>query len=145
MTGIEIVESPITPDLIRKVEAIYARVPRMRNCNRRCRASCGPIDMFRVEFRRIAEALGFEPPAHTPSGDCPMLDATGSCKVYEIRPLICRLWGAVDTPGMRCAFGCEPERWLSKAEADGLLREMAKLSRPMFRNAEAILGLTGRA
>lgn len=36
--------------------------------------------------------------------DCPALVAD-RCSVYEDRPLICRLWGAVES--MPCPHGCE--------------------------------------
>src|SRR2546429_6087610 len=31
----------------------------------------------------------------------------GRCTVYEVRPMICRLWGMVE--GMQCPHGCVPE------------------------------------
>ena len=36
--------------------------------------------------------------------DCPAL-VDGRCSVYEHRPLICRLWGAVES--LPCPHGCE--------------------------------------
>ena len=55
-----------------------------------------------------------------------MLTAEGRCSVYSIRPLICRIWGAAE--GIPCVFGCQPERLLSKEEADVLMREVQALS-----------------
>lgn len=46
---------------------------------------------------------------------CALLRRDGACSVYVDRPLICRLWGVVET--MPCPFGCRPERWLSEQEA----------------------------
>jgi len=51
-------------------------------------------------------------------GNCRFLVPTlGSCRIYNLRPMICRLWGTVNHPYMRCRFGCVPERWVTPAEA----------------------------
>ena len=53
---------------------------------------------------------------------CPYLErATGLCEGYEARPLICRLRGVAVT--LRCANGCEPERWFSAVEVEALRDE----------------------
>ncbi|MDP3767828.1 MAG: hypothetical protein Q8S13_07420, partial [Dehalococcoidia bacterium] len=76
------------------VDALYARLPTIA-CRRRCQESCGPVLMSRGEWARITERLGY-----TPEGDaslrCPML-VGNHCNVYAIRPLICRLWGLVES------------------------------------------------
>jgi Fe-S-cluster containining protein len=102
-------------------ETVYAKVPRLA-CQRRCQRSCVPISMTPFERARISTLTGRVP--WTPSGHaaCSLLDATGACGVYAVRPLICRLWGVVET--MRCPVGCQPERWLTEAEAESLYREL---------------------
>lgn len=40
------------------------------------------------------------------------------CSIYAIRPLLCRLYGLVEA--MPCAFGCTPERQLTREEEQGL-------------------------
>jgi Fe-S-cluster containining protein len=50
-----------------------------------------------------------------------LLPFTGKCLAYSIRPLVCRLWGVIDVPGMRCPFGCIPERWVSMTEYSELI------------------------
>jgi hypothetical protein len=44
----------------------------------------------------------------------------GRCAIYDDRPLVCRLWGAI--PTMRCPFGCEPP--LTDEEGRALMRLM---------------------
>lgn len=94
------------------LERIYRSVPTVQ-CRGLCARSCGPIDMSVEERRRIADrGVTIEPPtiallAIHDGGepmDCPALVA-GRCSVYEDRPLICRLWGAVES--MPCPHGCE--------------------------------------
>lgn len=110
------------------------------DCGRdRHQSCCGPIACSVVEARLLEEYLGTQSPwidlgagnvhmdptaltLHT----CPHLSWNGRCQSYAVRPLICRLWGAVQR--MRCPWGCQPERWLSDDEAGWLLAEAARRS-----------------
>lgn len=93
------------------LERIYRAVPTV-NCRGLCAESCGPIDMAPAERARITD-LGVTIPepvdaldaiAAGGSPDCPAL-TDSRCSVYVDRPLICRLWGAVES--MPCPHGCE--------------------------------------
>lgn len=65
-----------------------------------------------------------------PNGDCQFLmPVIGTCRVYARRPLICRLWGMVNHPLMRCPHGCVPERWLTYEESQTLLRKVLEIQR----------------
>lgn len=79
--------------------------------------------MSRGEFERIAARSEVSSPDDfwRPELSCPLLDGA-VCSVYVVRPLICRLWGLV--PSMRCHFGCEPERWLTDAQAAQFMRRV---------------------
>lgn len=88
----------------RKVRALWEMVPKIE-CKGLCSNSCGPIDMSDVERRLISEQ-GLEIPGMT-CLTCPALDFAGRCRVYDIRPMICRLWGVTET--MKCPHGCVPE------------------------------------
>lgn len=107
---------------------VYARIPAIA-CQGKCQKSCGPIAMARAEW----EALGRPRPAEVgeivflPGKDnltCHLLTKDGRCGQYENRPLICRLWGVTD--GMRCPWGCTPERVVSKKEARAMLMEVLR-------------------
>lgn len=103
---------------------IYANLPRLE-CKGLCSRSCGPIN-FSLKERAAMEAnLGHSIGVVSEDFTCPAL-IYGQCSVYENRPLICRLWGAVEE--MRCPFGCVPERWLTKEEQGALLEQIAPLS-----------------
>lgn len=44
------------------------------------------------------------------------LTAFGTCRIYRLRPVICRLWGVADA--LRCLHGCRPaDGWISDAQA----------------------------
>lgn len=106
------------------LEGLYALVPDI-DCRGRCANSCGPIDMSIAERQRI-RSLGKEIPRWTQENairwanqerlDCPALGAFRQCTVYDVRPLICRLWGV--TEGMPCVWGCKPKAgYLSDEDA----------------------------
>lgn len=87
--------------------------------------------MSGAEWDRVVDVIGIEP-RPTPDQErrlrCPMLDeARGLCSIYEQRPLICRLFGLVE--GMRCPYGCIPDRWLTDAEAYELMTEADNVGR----------------
>jgi Fe-S-cluster containining protein len=90
------------------LDAIYAELPAIE-CRGQCHDSCCNIDMTGTERQRIADA-GVSIPRrtiHDTPRPCPALTILNRCAVYEVRPLICRLWGL--TRVMRCSYGCVPE------------------------------------
>lgn len=107
---------------LRKIDEIYRQLPTIQ-CQGKCSESCGPILMSDAEEKRIVDAVGHEPD-FGPDLKCNLLQCN-RCSVYEIRPLICRLWGLVKA--MRCPFGCVPDRWLPEEESRRLLKENGEL------------------
>jgi Fe-S-cluster containining protein len=91
---------------------LYAQIPDVQ-CKGLCQEACGPIDMHPYERARIRQA-GVQIPAPEKAlaqlvigGDytCPAL-VDGGCSVYDLRPIICRAWGASEA--MPCDHGCRP-------------------------------------
>lgn len=121
---------------IQSIRAIYATIPEV-HCKGICGADyCGPIMMSRLEWRvlkeRFPEIESKPVPGlgHVLEGACalcPLLAEDGSCRAYDIRPLICRLFGAVNVQGMICRHGCQPDRWLSHYESAQLLDKIRLL------------------
>lgn len=110
---------------------VYAQVPTI-DCKGRCQASCGLAPMTRFEHLAMGEPDMPDPfQVLTDPGDCPacpLLTPEGRCSLYGQRPLICRLWGVVDNPIMRCPWGCQPSRYLSDKEARALLAKALEIS-----------------
>lgn len=100
----------------RQLDELYARLPKLE-CQGHCHDSCGPIDMSVRERARIVERAR-KPITCGPGAGCSMLTADRRCSVYDIRPMICRLWGLVE--GLRCPYGCRPDGGLLPNQ-DGLL------------------------
>ena len=114
-----------------RIEALYAQVPPIPDCKGRCWISCGPADIFPWERRRLAAAghkITPDATARLAIRDfwCEALGPDGKCMAYPIRPLICRLWGAVEW--LSCPHSCQPEGgWMPDADAIRLLYEMTRL------------------
>lgn len=90
-----------------QLDELYAELPELE-CRGACWDSCGRIAMTDLEHRRT-EAAGV-PIEDGKLSDlpavCPALTMLHQCSIYEVRPLICRLWGL--TESMPCTFGCRP-------------------------------------
>jgi len=96
------------------LDALYRQLPEI-TCKGDCADSCTAIGMTACERSRIRAKTGIAIPNHAPRGYvnkelqapvCPALTPTGQCAVYNLRPMICRLWGL--TREMQCSYGCEP-------------------------------------
>lgn len=96
-------------DRLQQVQQIYADLPDLE-CKGLCRTWCtGGIATTQVEADRLAErGVQLLPLTEGDSGKpCTALTPLGYCKVYQDRPLICRLWGTVEN--MACPHGCVPK------------------------------------
>src|SRR5271166_6136601 len=102
------------------LDAIYAELPSI-NCKGDCHTTCGVIALTRLEELRL-RATSRSP--HADGFTCSILDRSNRCKAYEKRPAICRLFGLIDDPRMKCPYGCEPERVLTPAEGDVFLHRI---------------------
>lgn len=107
-----------------KVQEIYALVPDVE-CKGLCVQACGPILMSRIEQQIIESEYGTLPEPSGPRLTCSKL-VDGRCSIYQNRPLVCRLFGAVG--GMPCPYGCKPKGGrMSDMIARRLIRRMAEL------------------
>lgn len=138
----------MSPD--EELDALYAELPKI-DCQGHCHTACGPIDMSTAERKRIRLTYGVNIPVGSalrdgPS-DCVALTWSKQCSVYDVRPLICRIYGL--TKGLPCAYGCRPDRWLSEREFFEFLaraydisgeKEMARTARMAAdpKNADAL-------
>lgn len=111
------------PDL-RALDALYAELPSVE-CNGLCSEACHYIGMTKVERERIMAAGG--PEIQIWQGPCPALSIMGRCTVYENRPAICRMFGVVED--LRCPYGCEPERFMTREEARDFMTRLYLLVR----------------
>jgi hypothetical protein len=99
---------------IAALEALYAELPTIQ-CQGLCWSACGPINMSEAERERIeARGVHIEPFSSVRAQawnagaqlHCAALDRWGRCTVYDVRPLICRVWGN-GRGDLACQYGCE--------------------------------------
>lgn len=106
---------------IRRLEELYAKIPKVE-CRPGCAECCGPAVWSRIEWERLPENM--RRPAH--SLTCPYSKPDGNCEIYELRPLVCRLFGAILR--MTCPYTI-PEKLLTREEEDAILKEYTEISR----------------
>lgn len=102
-----------------ELDAIYAQIPKFQ-CKEGCTDCCGPVPFSLVEWSRVTTKK------KATCLDCPY-SLNGSCDIYNERPLMCRIFGAVDTPMLECPHGCGPEKKLTKEQGDALIDAYIKL------------------
>jgi uncharacterized protein len=108
-------------------------IPSMR-CDAGCGDCCGVVPATETEFRAVQQFIAEHGivPAASLDGTCPLYQ-NGTCTVYAVRPLICRLFGHAADPMMTCSRGYNvnvPEREVvERLRANGrttrLLHELA--------------------
>ncbi|UWG96806.1 YkgJ family cysteine cluster protein [Dehalobacter sp. DCM] len=96
---------------------LYEKIPKFE-CKEGCVGCCGPIPFTKWEWERI------EDKRKATELNCPYA-IKGRCNIYEKRPLICRLYGAVRK--MKCPYGCQPESFLSKKAEKKIVEAYFKL------------------
>lgn len=106
--------------------ALYERLPPLQ-CQGLCSASCYSLVQTPTERDMIAERTGVQLQT-VQVGPCPALTMLRRCGVYDVRPLLCRLWGLGESPLLRCPYGCEPEGGrLTDVEVDEWLARAADI------------------
>jgi hypothetical protein len=100
---------------------LYARIPSFE-CIEGCTDCCGPVPWSTHELR----AAGLtEPPPERADGCC-AFSLKGGCDVHANRPLMCRLFGAVED--LRCPHGRGPLVPLPVEAGHDLVRRYKRLN-----------------
>jgi len=95
------------------VDSLRERIPTFK-CTPGCHDCCGPVTTSSEEMSRLPVKTDAEHEAALDQYNCVHLGPNG-CKVYDERPLICRVFGT--TSNMPCPNGCRPEEMIdSKIE-----------------------------
>ncbi len=122
------------------LETLLAKIPDLE-CLGFCVESCNQFEVFPAEIKEIKQycienKIPFTPflnheqliekveNENSHCNGCEYLKDR-KCTIYPVRPVICRLWGNVDT--MKCHFGCQPKKYLYDYEGKDILREVQAL------------------
>ena len=113
------------------IQALWKTIPKFK-CKEGCYDCCEMITMTRVEWENIepklCAAVSNEKGQVLASLLCPYIN-DGRCSIYENRPTICRLFGAVETPRLTCPHGCgpDPESKLHHVDSLAMLSALEEL------------------
>jgi Fe-S-cluster containining protein len=103
-----------------RLQELYDQLPTIA-CRGLCSDSCGPAPASIRERDRMERASGQRFTCGV-GATCSMLDEHRRCSVYELRPLVCRMWGVMES--MRCPYGCKPDgEYVSDIEGFRLVAE----------------------
>ena len=115
--------------MTQSLASIYARIPKVKGCRSDCHDCCGPVPAAPAEARQIASPIALDDfqggkitPTKAGCMTCAFSTSRG-CSIYETRPIVCRLFGAVDHPRMTCPHGARSKRLLTDAQAKALIDE----------------------
>lgn len=85
-------------DYIAQLQKLYDQIPSFK-CIKNCTDCCGPIFMTGLERCLITEHESF-----SGATSCPWR-GKGFCRIYDKRPMICRLYGTVNEKRLLCSHG----------------------------------------
>lgn len=108
---------------------IYEKIPKVTGCKKGCTECCGPVPCTKQEFDAILDIPEkFAPVCDEQGNRFPVcrFKSDDGCLVYEDRPIICRLLGAVNDVGMACPYGATSVRLLSSRAAGRLIQRVGK-------------------
>jgi Fe-S-cluster containining protein len=104
----------------RRLRRLYRRIPEVP-CPPGCVQCCGPVAMTTEELERLDK--------ETQVSDlrCPFAVPGKGCSVYEIRPFLCRIFGAIEGKKFKCPLGVISENPLTEKEAKFLFKEYRRI------------------
>lgn len=111
---------------------VKAYIPEFQ-CKSGCHDCCGLVPFSDSEKRAVEQIRPLEVWEPFISGSwvlksalasltCPFIVAKG-CGIYENRPMVCRLFGAVDHQMMQCPHGCGPAEKISDVASRALIAQ----------------------
>lgn len=110
---------------LERLKELYEQMPKVL-CKQKCQGACGIIKWSWIEKQLVDRSVGGLPMLKLQKdGSCPLL-MEGMCSVYEVRPWICRLWGAI--PDLKCEHGCEVIGGWSPEKQHVMFQELKELS-----------------
>lgn len=101
------------------IASVYAQIPDVE-CKGLCTQFCGPIGCSGAEAQAMQENGVALPVTRTSEIHGPLtcshLSEAGKCRIYEHRPFVCRIFGAVRR--LPCPHGCKPKGGFVSAELE---------------------------
>lgn len=126
----------IDPSLPKGLRRIYREIPDV-GCKGLCWKSCNRAPCNETELEAVFRYVGTRERHARPGLLCPYLTDENRCGCYAVRPLVCRLYGAVHQ--LQCPFGCKPAGGLMNHKKEGALMLAAAELDPSVRSLDPIV------
>ncbi|MFA9204877.1 MAG: YkgJ family cysteine cluster protein [Bacteroidia bacterium] len=115
----------------RTLRMLYRQIPKTSPCKAGCMDCCGPVAWAKEEFAKVEadllpssariELMGVSSVVDAVSGRCAFATPQG-CRVYDRRPLVCRLFGALKgAPLMECPHGVKAAKPLTVKQEHAIM------------------------
>jgi len=120
-------------ELLTELEGIYKQIPQFDCPPSGCNSCCGPVQWELIEeinirrylnknrMKYIFKKLSLSDPT------CPY-SVEKRCIIYPVRPLICRCFGVVTDPLMRCPFKPKNRITITPEKTQKLMKRIRMLS-----------------
>jgi Fe-S-cluster containining protein len=112
--------------MVNKLEEIYSQIPKS-TCPPGCGQCCGILFPSLAEIRNIKEwcekrHIEYHNFNMTVGLDCPYLGENKECKIYPVRPFLCRMMGVSNLP---CPISkCHAHRILNVSQSHALYKQI---------------------
>jgi hypothetical protein len=104
-----------------KIEKLYRMIPSFK-CMEGCSDCCSSLVPFaKSEWDSIPEKKDAK------SIKCPYVTEDNGCSIHQVKPFMCRIFGAGKDPLLKCPRGCGPEKPLSWEKARKLTNRYHEL------------------
>lgn len=108
---------------IELLKKLYKMIP-LSKCAENCSACCGVIPVSSYELEQMNSVAN---PFFFQEFRCPYL-IDEKCSCYNVRPLMCRLFGTVKTGELKCSRCFQPEFYLEPKEAKHIVKAYYQIS-----------------
>lgn len=108
------------------IDDLLKGIPQFQ-CVEGCSDCCGPIVMTKLEAHRIAARTGQKSVTTDAHLKCSLLGSDGKCSVYDIRPAVCRVFGASESERLVCPHGRKPGNPMTPSETGALMDKVLTL------------------
>ena len=107
------------------LKKIYHQIPKTKPGTQGCDECCGPVAFIKEEAERAFAAAGMWPSVDDELKCCYLIPG-GGCKIYDVRPLTCRLYGATKVKRISCDRGVKAIFPLTEEYTMALMKQYSK-------------------
>ncbi|WP_199438461.1 YkgJ family cysteine cluster protein [Vibrio owensii] len=115
----------------KRLKRLYEQIPQVEGCDPSCGGCCGPSPLSVSEAVRlgIEGGLLITPLKSTLTHgvSCEYYEPMQGCSRYDERPLLCRLFGASEDPGLVCPKGARASSPLTVSQTNQIMRAYRKV------------------